>query len=193
MSEAQAQRVVLYSDFNCPFCYAMHEQLRESGLGGRVEWRGVQHAPHLPVPMAAWNGALAAELRHEVALVGRLAPALPIAVPRGKPNTRAAIFTAARVLSRDPRQGEELVRALYVAFWRDGVDLSDPALLGNFAGVTEEDVLNAPAEMAQTVEQWDDEWRQTGQCGVPLLVGPEGEQLVGFVWAPEVVRFIRQT
>ncbi|MGA6829129.1 DsbA family protein [Nitrospira sp. NS4] len=50
MSEAQAQRVVLYSDFNCPFCYAMHEQLRESGLGERVEWRGGATCPAFAGP-----------------------------------------------------------------------------------------------------------------------------------------------
>ena len=98
----------------------------------------------------------------------------------------------ARVVSRDPRQGEELVRALSVAFWRDGVDLSDQSVVRNCAGVTEEDVRSAPAEMAQIVEQRDDAWRQTGQSGAPLLVGPEGKQLVGFVRASEVLRFVRQ-
>ena len=192
MTDGRTQRVVLYSDFNCPFCYAMHEQLWQLGLAERVEWRGVQHAPHLPVPMAQWNGPLAAELRHEVAMVGRLAPALPIAMPSGKPNTGAAILTAASVLSRDLRQGEALVRALYVAFWRDGVDLSNPAMLRNLSGVTEEDVLEVPARIVQTVEEWDHEWRQTRQSGVPLLVSPEGEQLVGFVQASEVLQFVRQ-
>lgn len=191
MADGRTKPVVLYSDFNCPFCYAMHEQLWELGFADRVEWRGVQHAPYLPVPMAAWHGGLAAELRQEVAMVGRLAPALPIAVPAGKSNTKTAILIAAGLLSRDPGQGEALVRALYAAFWKDGVDLSDPARLRNFAGVTEEDVRYAPVEILQRVEQWDDEWRKTGQSGVPLLVGPDGEQLVGFVKASEVVRFIQ--
>ncbi|MEC4889757.1 MAG: DsbA family protein [Nitrospira sp.] len=191
MPNGGTQRVVLYSDFNCPFCYAMHEQLWELGLAEQVEWRGVQHAPYLPVPMAKWAGAMHAELRQEVAMVGRLAPALPITVPGGKPNTRAAIRTAAAVLARDRQQGESLVRALYGAFWRDGADLSDPALLRSCAGVTEEDLQDASAEVLQTVDRWDDEWRQTGQSGVPLLVGPDGAQLVGFVRASEVVRFVR--
>ena len=192
MLDERTQRVVLYSDFNCPFCYAMHEQLWELGLAERVEWRGVQHAPYVPVPMAQWSGALNAELRQEVAMVGRLAPALPIAVPGGKPNTRAAIRTAAAVLARDRQQGEALVRALYIAFWRDGLDLSDPFVLKTCAGVTEEDVLAVSTDVRETVERWDDEWRQTGQSGVPLLVGPEGDQLVGFVGASEVGRFVRQ-
>lgn len=191
MPDERTQRVVLYSDFNCPFCYAMHEQLWELGLAERVEWRGVQHASYLPAPMAKWTGARDAELRREVSMVGRLAPGLAIAVPPGKPNTGAAILTAASVLARDRRKGDALVRALYIAFWRDGSDLSDPILLRNCAGVTEEDVLAVPAGILETVEHWDEEWRQTGQSGVPLLVRADGAQLVGFVRASEVVRFVR--
>jgi hypothetical protein len=47
---------LLYSDFNCPFCYAMHERLYEMNLLTRCEWRGVQHASHLPRPMKPWQG-----------------------------------------------------------------------------------------------------------------------------------------
>ena len=36
------KRNILYSDFNCPFCYAMHERLYEMTLLARCEWRGVQ-------------------------------------------------------------------------------------------------------------------------------------------------------
>ena len=85
----------LYSDFNCPFCYAMHERLHALGVMDRISWQGVQHAPHLPVPMAGWAGHLAAELKQEVQMVRRLAPELPIAVPPGKPNTGRAIAAAA--------------------------------------------------------------------------------------------------
>src|SRR5690349_22882248 len=63
-----ADRFFLYSDFNCPFCYALHERLHDLGLIERCEWRGVQHAPQLPRPMKPWSGSLGAELRHEVAM-----------------------------------------------------------------------------------------------------------------------------
>ena len=91
----------LYSDFNCPFCYAMHERLHEMNLLARCEWRGVQHASHLPRPMKPWQGSLGDELRHEVTVVQRLAPGLPIALPPGKPNTRPAIEQSVALLQRD--------------------------------------------------------------------------------------------
>jgi predicted DsbA family dithiol-disulfide isomerase len=46
----------LYSDFNCPFCYAMHDRLHEMKLLDRCEWRGVQHASHLSNLIARWSG-----------------------------------------------------------------------------------------------------------------------------------------
>ena len=72
---------ILYSDFNCPFCYALHERLHDMALLSRCEWRGVQHAPHLPRPMKPWHGSLGVELRQEVAVVQWLAPDLQIAPP----------------------------------------------------------------------------------------------------------------
>ncbi|MFO0706094.1 MAG: DsbA family protein [Nitrospira sp.] len=188
-------RVVCYSDFNCPFCYAMHEQLVESGTIAHVEWRGVQHASHLPVPMKVWQGGYAAELRQEVAWVKQLAPALAISVPPGKPSTRRAISAAAAALRQDARRGEEFVRALYAAFWRDGADLSDAVVLNDLMARSGIYMDSAPWDdktIGEQVEQWDEAWRSTGHSGVPLLIGPEGDQLVGLVSSADVRRFMNR-
>jgi predicted DsbA family dithiol-disulfide isomerase len=103
----------LFSDFKCPFCYAMHERLFVLGVMEQVSWRGVQHARHLPVPMVAWSGHLAMELQQEVEMVRRLAPDVLIALPLGKPNSGPAIAAAARALSIDALLGREFLRALY--------------------------------------------------------------------------------
>src|SRR3989454_12647143 len=118
---------ILYSDFNCPFCYAMHERLHEMALLARCEWRGVQHASHLPRPMKPWQGSLGAELRHEVAVVQRLAPGLPIALPPGKPNTRPAIEQAAALLRHDRSHGMAFGRDTYRAVWWEGRGMCEPA------------------------------------------------------------------
>ena len=173
---------LLYSDFNCPFCYALHERLHELQLIERCEWRGVQHAPHLPRPMKAWQGSLGAELRQEVALVQRLAPGLPIALPSGKPNTGPAIALAASQLQRGREAGMQMVRALYRAFWVNGQDISNPLVLDEF-GITD------GSDLDQVMEEWNTAWHETGQAGVPVIVSPQGDLLVGCVPAEQVRRF----
>ena len=175
---------LLYSDFDCPFCYALHERLHELQLIDRCEWRGVQHAPHLPRPMKVWAGSLEAELRQEVAVVQRLAPGLPIALPSGKPNTGPAISLAASLFQRDRAAGMQTVRALYHAFWVKGQDISNPLVLDEF-GITD------GSDLDQVREEWDAAWHETGQAGVPLVVSPGGVLLVGCVSTEQIQAFFR--
>lgn len=186
-SHVTSDQVILYSDFNCPFCYALHERLHEMGLLESCEWRGVQHAPHLPRPMRPWQGSLGAELKHEVAVVQRLAPNLPIIVPSGKPNTLPAIELAVALLQRNPLSGREFVRRTYQAFWCDGQDISDPAVLKQLAG--DQSVEDCDGEHQIVPQRWETAWHATGQNGVPLLVSPDGDLLVGCVPAEQVRHF----
>ena len=143
----------------------------------RCDWRGVQHAPHLPKPMARWSGTVGAELAHEVRMVQRLAPRLVISLPLGKPNTRLAIEWTASLLRQDAGRGMEFVRQAYRDFWCEGRDLSDPSVLQQLAG---ESAVDGEAEASRRiVQEWETAWHTTGQAAVPLLVSPEGEELVG--------------
>ena len=185
-------RTLLYSDFNCPFCYALHERLHEEHVLDRCEWRGVQHAPQLPCPMKPWQGMLGAELRHEVTVVQRLAPGLPITLPPGKPNTRPAIEQAVALLQRDRSQGMAFVRETYRAFWCEGRDISDPDVLRQLVeqarGSTERpDTISD--ESRQVAQEWETAWHRTGQAGVPLLVSPDGDLLVGCVPTDQIRQF----
>jgi predicted DsbA family dithiol-disulfide isomerase len=185
-------RTLLYSDFNCPFCYALHERLHEENVLTRCEWRGVQHASQLPRPMKPWQGMLGAELRHEVTVVQRLAPGLPIALPPGKPNTKPAIEQAVALLQRDRSQGMVFVRETYRAFWCDGKDISDPDVLRRLveqAGGSTEGMDSTGAASRQVAQEWESAWHRTGQAGVPLLVSPEGDVLVGCVSSDQIRQF----
>jgi predicted DsbA family dithiol-disulfide isomerase len=185
-------RFILYSDFNCPFCYAMHERLHEMSLLPLCEWRGVQHASHLPRPMKPWQGSLGAELRHEVTVVQRLAPGLPIALPPGKPNTRPAIEQAVAFLRLDPSHMMSFVRGTYRAFWCEGKDISDPEVLRQLVeqgggSPASADAINS--EDCRVAQEWEAAWHQTGQAGVPLMVSPEDYLLVGCAPLDDIRRF----
>jgi predicted DsbA family dithiol-disulfide isomerase len=189
------KRNLLYSDFNCPFCYAMHERLHEMNLLALCEWRGVQHASHLPRPMKPWQGSLGAELRHEVAVVQRLAPGLPIALPPGKPNTRPAIEQAVALLRRDPLHMMAFVRETYRAFWCEGKDISDPGVLQKLVeqvGGSLEDVGTVSDEDRRMVQEWEAAWHITGQAGVPLIVSPDHYLLVGCAPEEQIRQFFNQ-
>jgi predicted DsbA family dithiol-disulfide isomerase len=186
------KRNLLYSDFNCPFCYAMHERLHEMNLLALCEWRGVQHASHLPRPMKPWQGSLGAELRHEVAVVQRLAPGLPIALPPGKPNTKLAIEQAVALLRCDPSHMMAFVRETYRVFWCEGRDISDSEVLRQLVekvGGSSESVGSIDGEDRRVAQEWEAAWHVTGQAGVPLIVSPERELLVGCAPSEDIRRF----
>lgn len=169
----------------------MHERLHELQFIDRCEWRGVQHAPHLPRPMRRWQGSFAAELRHEVEVVRRLVPHLPITPPSGKPNTGLAIEWVAWCLQKDRRHGMELVRRLYQAFWRDGRDISDPQELAEIINASKDGANHE--DVQRLVKQWEEAWHATGQAGVPLLLSSDGALLVGCVPGEQIVKFFSHT
>ncbi len=190
----EANRCRLYSDFNCPFCYAMHERLYARGLMEQVSWHGVQHAPHLPQPMATWAGHLQAELKQEVEMVRRLAPELSISLPAGKPNTGLAITASARALRTDATRAAEFIRSLYRLFWVNGADLSDGQLLRleaerhGFAGTA----LLGPAAPAidLMLREWGERWEEADHQGVPLLQRADNQLLVGLVPEETLKQFL---
>jgi predicted DsbA family dithiol-disulfide isomerase len=125
--------------------------------------------------MKPWQASLGAELQHEVEVVRRLAPGLPIALPTGKPNTRPAIETAIGILRHDSDRGMEFVRKVYRAFWIDGRDISDVAILADLSG----NAGDAGRDDAHIAQEWEEAWHATGRASVPLIVLPDGDLLVG--------------
>lgn len=178
----QRPNAVAYTDPNCPFCFAMEERIAAGGFADRVEWRGVQHAPHLPVPMAPADPELAGEARSLAAL----APDVPVAGPGGKPNTAAAIEHAAAALRTDPARGRAFVRSLYAAFWRDGRDLSDPRVLAVLADDAGLPGLAVGADDRQAARRWQYAWSALGLGGVPCVVRDDGRMLYGLA-DPETI------
>ncbi|WP_447977429.1 DsbA family oxidoreductase [Candidatus Nitrospira bockiana] len=181
---------ILYSDFNCPFCYAFQERLALMGAAARVEWRGVQHAPRLPLPMVTAGPAFARELEREVAAVRRLAPEIPIALPQGKPNTGPAIQAVATACFQDARRAEALATSFYRAFWRDGKDISDAQVISALTTTAGFPALTPTTEAKRTAGQWYAAWLEEGRGSVPDLIRRDGEALTGLV-APDVLeRFL---
>ena len=176
--DSAALRAILYTDLNCPFCYATELRLERLGVQDRVEWRGIEHEPDLPAPMDENDEELAEELAAEVAAVRARAPEVPIELPPGKPKTARAIAAAAAAERVDRGRARAFRHAMYRAFWIDGADLSQPGVLAEIAARQGfEPVVLGPDELRVT--NWRLDWERSPLRGVPLLVRADGEALYG--------------
>ena len=81
----------------------------------------------------------------------------------------------------------EYVRRVYRAFWCNGRDISDQAVLTQLLeGLGEGEADEQSRRMAG---EWESAWHQTGQAGVPLMVSSEGYLLVGCAPIENIQRF----
>jgi predicted DsbA family dithiol-disulfide isomerase len=183
--------VVLFTDLNCPFCYATEQRLEQLGVNDRIAWRGVEHEPDLIVPMALDDPEIAAELVEEVKSVQARAPEVAIAVPPGKANTAAGLLATAAALRVDAARGADFRQAIYRAFWRDGRDVSDPAVIEELAREQGLCALRTRPEDALTVASWRLEWERSPLRGVPLLIRDDGETVYGLKDLETLARFVR--
>jgi predicted DsbA family dithiol-disulfide isomerase len=184
-------RVTLFSDLNCPFCYSTEQRLERLGISDRIAWRGVEHEPGLSVPMARGDLEIVAELAEEVDAVRSRAPEVTIALPPGKANTAAGLLAAAAALRADAQRGAAFRQAVYRAFWRDGLDISDPAVLDDLADDVGLPRRQTRPEDALTVASWRLEWERSPLRGVPLLVREDGETVYGLKDVDTLERFVR--
>jgi predicted DsbA family dithiol-disulfide isomerase len=184
-------RVTLFTDLNCPFCYSTEQRLERLGVSDQVAWRGVEHEPELAAPMARGDLEIIAELAEEVEAVRMRAPEVTITVPPGKANTAAGLLAVAAALRVDAERGAAFRQAVYRAFWRDGLDISDPAVLDELADDVGLRPRQTRPEDALTVASWRLEWERSPLRGVPLLVREDGETVYGLKDVETLERFVR--
>ena len=127
-------RVTLFTDLNCPFCYATELRLERLGVVDEIAWRGVEHEPDLPVPDGARRRSRSPpswprrSSRSAVAGAGGRHRAC-----RPGSRTRPGLLATAAALRADAAAGAAFRRSVYAAFWRDGRDISDAAVLDELA------------------------------------------------------------
>ena len=171
--------MVLFADFNCPYSYALHERLRV--MGAAVEWRGVEHAPELPVPAAPPPDR--ARFEREVAEVRALAGEVPLHTPARLPSSHLALAVAARAADLDPDGAADLRSRVFRVLWVEGRDISDPAVLRDLAGA-------AGLSPALVDEPGRIELARSPTGGVPALVRDDGRILKGLVGPTQLRDFL---
>lgn len=176
-------RILVWSDYVCPFCYLERPVLERvrAELGGNVEidWRSFELRPE-PEPTLDPN----AEYLHRVWKQsvypmaqerGLSLMKLPPVQPRSRKAHQAAEY------AREAGLLDAMNHALFKAFFEDGRDLADPDVLieiGRSVGL-EEDGLRASLESNRHEDRvLEDEQlaRQIGISGVPALIITAGVQ-----------------
>ena len=135
--EQKEIKVVVYSDYICPFCYiGFHriEKLKEQ-FNVDVEWRPYELHPEIPK-----NGVSVNSLRFpngylEMALanVNRLAKEDGIELKYSEkfPNSQLALIFSE--FARKAGKFDEFHKLVFDAYWKEGKDIGDPAVLLNIA------------------------------------------------------------
>ncbi|MEM7156805.1 MAG: DsbA family protein [Myxococcota bacterium] len=150
--------VAFYGDLNCPFCFATNERLHALGVADKVEWRGLQHEPYLPIPARPTERSTR-ELAEEIERLRVRAPDIEIRVPSFRPNSGPATALVAALARDKPRLARALRRVTFRALWLESKDISQrevlEAALAEVGGRWP--VWNSPASL---MAQWQEEWEQ---------------------------------
>ena len=164
---AEPVQLVIFGDFNCPFsalASARAAELEQRGIAV-VEWRAVEHDPTIPAMGDQVTDDQAAGFERELDDIrGLLTADEPdrLRPPATRSNTRRATAVYAATPAREQRA---LRQRLFAAYWEQGLNLSDPAVVEGLAEARVDE---------RKARQWRDEWQSLAKPIVPLIVLPDG-------------------
>ena len=147
-----ALKIVMFSDYICPFCYVGFETVRKlkPEFNFQLEWRGFQIHPDWPaegIPADRARGTADPDSRRALwERISAMADAVgfPMRPPSVLTNSRAAL--AATEFARESGRDEALEERIYRAYFGEGLNIGDPAVvarLGLEAGLDAAEVADA--------------------------------------------------
>ena len=178
----------VYADFNCPFCYALSERLKEHSNQYEIEWRPIQHVASQITRCSVEDLAV---LASEVFTVRHRAPEVPIAMPQLRPSSDDASQAFLALQATDPIAAWRFRHQLYRSLWVEDRDISEPQVLGQ---IFEESGIDVPSNNAfdgATLARWQQEW-ETGVFDkrIPAMVSSDGRVLAGLASPGDIQRFL---
>ena len=162
-------RVVVISDFNCPYCFTLNEWINQFGASGRIRWVGIEHRPDLPT-RGTNRLEDKAQLKEEVDDVQRRAPEVGILTPPVWPNSRSALLVQNALEDEEPERAHEFRRRVFRSIWQTpGVP--------NVSAIVEESLLAFEFPAPELEPEWLNEltsWWKTHLDRVPCMIAPTG-------------------
>jgi DSBA-like thioredoxin domain len=184
---------LFYGDLNCPFCYAQNERLLDLNAYPGVEWRGVRHAPAIPIPSSRPPSQPERdELVREVGQVRQREPSLRLILPSARPNSEPGTLLVAAAIRVDAARAATLRNLLYRALWAHGRDISDASVLDELRREAELPRLTITSIERRVAEAWQHEW-EAGDFDrrIPTMVSPRGAHLIGLSERRRVETFLK--
>jgi predicted DsbA family dithiol-disulfide isomerase len=135
-----ALKIVMFSDFICPFCYVGFETIRKlkPEFDLQLEWRGFQIHPDWPAEgISADKSGLPGDPASRHALwqrISAMAEAVGFSMkpPAVLTNSRAAL--AATEFARESGRDEALEERIYRAYFNEGENIGDAGVVVRLAG-----------------------------------------------------------
>jgi len=188
--ELQSSRILVISDFNCPYCFTLNEWLNQLGVAERVYWVGVEHKSHLPFEFSATNQPDDhTTLLKEVADVQRRAPEVEVQLPPVWVNSHQALLLQAAVEADEPALAAPLRTAIFRSFWRDQRNIANAQELHHcqqVAGVGPDPERFLDPEALDRLSTW---WRQELDR-IPCMLAPTGARHLGLQDRAAVEAFV---
>jgi predicted DsbA family dithiol-disulfide isomerase len=194
-----AARIVVWSDYVCPFCYLelpVLERLQDESAGrATVDWRAFELRPE-PVPTLDPDGAYLDRVWRQSVYPMARERGLALKLPPVQPRSRKALEAAEH--ARERGRFGEMHAALFRAFFEHGRDIGDVAVLEDVAAAVGLDraALRADLDAGRHTAKVSEDQRlaaELGLGGVPALLitpadGPGRALLVSGAQPYEAVR-----
>ena len=162
-------RVVVISDFNCPYCFTLNEWIHGFGASARIRWVGIEHRPDLPAHGTnRYEDKL--QMEQEIADVQRRAPEVGIVTPSVWSNSRSALLVQNALEDEKPESAHAFSRRVFQNMWKK------PGM-PNVSAIVEESLQALDLEVPELEPEWLDElttWWKTHLDRVPCMIAPTG-------------------
>ncbi len=187
----ESRPVKIFTDLNCPFCFALHERVRREHLENQVAWCYIEHAPALNSRIMTEDQA--ALINHEYRVILQRARDIKLIQPHICINTKLAILTLITVELKNPKLGALYRHRLYEAYWQQGLDISDPQVLHEILSSLNIDGLNINEEARRIQHMWQEQW-ESGNFDhrIPAMQSSTNEVMLGLQHADNIRNFLNR-
>lgn len=191
-----ALKLVMFSDYICPFCYIGFETVRKvvPEFDLEIDWRGFQIHPEWPaegMPSSQYRRGMDPETRRAIwTRIGAMAEAAGFTMKAPEVLTNSRLALEATELAKEHGVGDAFERRVYRAYFNDGLNIGSPSVLGDLAGEVglDRDELTLALESGRYTARLRDntiDAHDRGVDGVPTffigeypLVGAQSEDVM---------------